>query len=185
MVSIGTLGLGGPCPSTPTTLFSDQDRVVLPGANEGPAVMMVGPYSNFTDALVRQFSTATLIDQPARPGGAPFRLYSVKARPLAPEPHAVMGNDLQLSNTPAQPVTFEKNKWLVSQWELMRSAQPGYRQVYGYTIAQLETYDDITTPTTMLKAGDGGDRLVIPVGGSVRTENTQVRKTFKVTQNHQ
>jgi len=214
---------------TPTTLFSDQDCVVLPGPTEGPAVMMVGPYSDFTDALVRQFSSATLVDQPTRPGGASFRLYIVNTQPLAPAPQAILGHDLQLLNAPAQPVAFEKNNWLVSQWELMRSAQPGYRQVYGYHVMQqsgegsqvastsncaftamrssdrvliplkqnsptpgqqtkvpatisvqvnsyeiypyylkygpltFETYDDITTPTKLLKTGDGGDQLVISV----------------------
>jgi hypothetical protein len=37
---------------TPATLFNDQGCVVLPGTEEGPAVMLVGPYDNLTDALV-------------------------------------------------------------------------------------------------------------------------------------
>ena len=91
--------------------------------------MLVGPYDNLTDALVQQFASVTLISQLARPGGAPFRLYIVKTRPLAPASDALLGNDLQRLNASAQPFTFQQKSWLVSQWELMRSAPPGYRQV--------------------------------------------------------
>lgn len=150
---------------TPTTLFSDQGCVVLPGANEGPAVMMVGPYSDFTDALVRQFTSATLIDRPPRAGGASFRLYIVNTRPLAPAAHGALGKDLQLLNAPAQPFTFQKQTWLVSQWELMRSAQPGYRQVYGYNITQSSNAGGrpVATEQCAFTAMRTGDRVLIPL----------------------
>ena len=156
---------------TPATLFNDQGCVVLPGADEGPAVMLVGPYDNLTDALVQQFASTTLISQPARPGGAPFRLYIVNTRPLAPATGALLGNDLQLLNEPAQPFTFQHKNWLVSQWELMRSALPGYRQVYGYTIMQQAGANG--QPATMnqcnMTALRAGDRVLLPLQqGSTR-----------------
>lgn len=150
---------------TPATLFNDQGCVVLPGADEGPAVMLVGPYSNFTDALVRQFASARLVSQPARPGGAPFRLYIVNTRPLAPAANTLPGNELQLLNAPAQLITFQQKNWLVSQWELMRSAPPGYRQVYGYTISQQSGASGKPAATNQcnMTALRAGDRLLLPL----------------------
>lgn len=150
---------------TPVTLFNDQGCIVLPGANEGAAVMLVGPYSNFTDALVRQFASATLVSRPERPGGAPFRLYIVKTHPLAPAANALLGNDLQLLNAPAQRITFQHKNWLVSQWELARSAQPGYRQVYGYTISQRSGASSTASATNQcnMTALRAGDRVLLPL----------------------
>jgi 4-amino-4-deoxy-L-arabinose transferase-like glycosyltransferase len=156
---------------TPATLFNDQGCVVLPGADEGPAVMLVGPYDNLTDALVQQFASVTLISQPARPGGAPFRLYIVNTRPLAPATDALLGNDLQLLNAPAQPFTLQQKNWLVSQWELVRSAPPAYRQVYGYTIMQQAGASGQPAATNQcnVTALRSGDRVLLPLQqGSAR-----------------
>jgi 4-amino-4-deoxy-L-arabinose transferase-like glycosyltransferase len=150
---------------TPATLFNDQGCVVLPGAGMGPAVMLVGPYNTFTDALLRQFTSATLISQPTRPGGAPFRLYIVNIRPLATVVHTLLGNDLQLLNAPAQHFTFQKKHWLISQWELMRSAQASYRRVYGYAITQQHggSNQPVATNQCDLTAMRAGDRVLIPL----------------------
>lgn len=160
---------------TPATLFNDQGCVVLPGAGMGPAVMLVGPYSTFTDALVRQFTSATLISQPTRPGGAPFHLYIVNTQPLSLVVHTLLGNDLQLLHAPAQPFTFQKEHWLISQWELMRSAQASYRQVYGYAITQQHggSNQPVACDVTAIRAGD---RVLIPLkqGEATPTISVQV-----------
>lgn len=150
---------------TPATLFNDQGCVVLPGANEGPAVMLVGPYSNFTDALIRQFASATLISQPPRSGGSPFRLYIVNTRYSAPVAGSLLGNSLQLLNAPAQPFTFQSQSWLVSQWELTRSMPAAYRQVYGYSISQAsgENSPQSVTNPCELTSMRAGDRLLLPL----------------------
>src|SRR5215469_12365249 len=159
---------------TTATLFNDQGCVVLPGAGMGPAVMLVGPYSTFTDALVRQFTSATLISQLARPGGAPFRLYIVRTQPLAPVAHTLLGNDLQLLHAPAQPFTFQQERWLISQWQLMRSAQASYRRVYGYAVTQQHggSNQPVVCDVTAIRAGD---RVLIPLKQEKATPTISVQ----------
>lgn len=59
----------------------DRNRVVLPGADEGPTLILIGPYDKLTDALVQQFPTVASTSQLARPGGIPYRRYVVNTRP--------------------------------------------------------------------------------------------------------
>ena len=59
---------------TPTTVFDSNRCAVLPSIANGPAVMLIGPYSPFTEALVQHFASATLIATTKRISGAPFKL---------------------------------------------------------------------------------------------------------------
>ena len=66
---------------TPTTLFNGSHCLVLPNATNGPAVLLVGPHDDLTNALVNRFALATLVATPSRLGGTPFRLYLVSSLP--------------------------------------------------------------------------------------------------------
>src|SRR5262249_37312390 len=64
---------------TPTTVFDGAFCAALPAAEHGPAVLLIGPRSQFVNALVHRFTQTTLADQPHRSGGPPFQLYVVNA----------------------------------------------------------------------------------------------------------
>lgn len=119
---------------TPTTLFDDANCLVLPGASDGPAVFLVGPYAQLTLALLNQYATTTLIDTPARLGAPPFRLYVVTPRPVTGQTFApeTFVDNLQLLNLQRQQLDVAGSSWLVSRWNLLRSAQPGPRIAYNY-----------------------------------------------------
>ncbi len=120
---------------TPTTVFDSAQCAVLPSSANGPAVMLIGPYSPFTEALVQHFTSATLVATPKRLSGSPFKLYIVQ--PLAEQiGGASFGNDLQLLDSKVRPFTFSGRSWLVTQWRFLHSAQPSYQKVYWYNIAQ-------------------------------------------------
>lgn len=122
---------------TPTTLFDADRCLVLPGPQEGPAVLLVGPYDSLTNALLGQFAHATLIAQPARLGGAPFKLYIVdSSASIAPAtPQTQFGNDLQLLGVQAPSFAIDNSSWLVARWQLLRSAPSALRTTYSYAFS--------------------------------------------------
>ena len=148
---------------TPTTLFDASRCLVLPGPASGPAALLVGPGDKLTGALLAQFALATLVDQPERLGGAPFRLYIVQ--PMGePQPNATneaFVNNLQLLDNRARQFSFDNSTWLASRWSFMRSAEPNYRTTYTYTMTALLHGNANNTSTissqcdsTSIRAGD-------------------------------
>ena len=101
---------------TPTTLFDASKCLVLPNPAEGPAVFLVGPYDELTNALLNQFAMATLIDQPVRPAGSPFWLYIVTPTTGLSSSRNLFTANLQLLDTQAQHLSFNGSSWLVSRW---------------------------------------------------------------------
>jgi len=150
---------------TPTTVFDSSSCAVLPGVANGPAVMLIGPYSPFTEALVQHFTSATLVATPKRLGGSPFKLYIVQ--PMVEQAGgASLGNDLQLLDAHARPFTFNGSSWLVTQWRFLHSAPPSYQRVYWYKIAQFSNPSAAKPVTSSLcgfTAMQAGDALLAPL----------------------
>ncbi|QBD82098.1 glycosyltransferase family 39 protein [Ktedonosporobacter rubrisoli] len=119
---------------TPTTLFDASRCLLLPDASAGPAVFLVGPYDDLTNALLGQSARATLVDAPKRLGGAPFKLYVVKPAAASSVSAGQLGQDLQLLDARAEHVTVKDTVWTVTRWKLLRSAQPAYRTTYSYAL---------------------------------------------------
>jgi len=118
---------------TPTTLFDATNCLVLPDPNTGPAVLLVGPYDALTNALLGQFAAATLVEQSARLGGAPFRLYLVTPPTVQSSP-TTGSFDKHLQMLQAQSLNVQNAPWLVTRWSLLRSATPALRTSYNYTM---------------------------------------------------
>lgn len=62
---------------TPHTVFGGTHCLLLPAPTQGPALMLLGPGDTLDEALLTRFTSATLVGQSARLGGAPFHLYLV------------------------------------------------------------------------------------------------------------
>ena len=121
---------------TPTTLFDDSHCLPLPSSKDGPAVLLVSPFAQVTQSLLRIFATTILIDQPTRLGSLPFKLYVVAPIPMPPLPIATtsFGGDLQLLTTQAKYVPSQNSpSWMVLHWNMLRTAQPALRSSYNYT----------------------------------------------------
>ncbi len=115
---------------TATTIFNGTHCALLPSAESGPAVLLVSPRSQFVAALVGQFSHATLIEQPHRPGGPPFALYIVGPVSASPVAHGTFQG--QLESLGAQAFSYHNAAWSVTSWRLLHAAQPMFRVTYGY-----------------------------------------------------
>ena len=150
---------------TPTTVFDSSSCAVLPSVANGPAVMLIGPYSPFTEALVQHFTSATLVATPKRLSGSPFKLYIVQ--PMVEQTGgASFGNDVQLLDTHARPFTFNGGSWRVTQWRFLHSAQPSYQRVYWYNVAQYSNVTATKAETRSLcgfTAMQAGDTLLAPL----------------------
>ena len=120
---------------TPTTLFDDSHCLPLPSLKDGPAVLLVSPYAQVTQSLLNAFATITLVDQPARLGSLPFKLYVVAPVTLPlPIATTTFGNDLRLLTAQTQYVPSHDNpQWMVLHWNMLRTAQPALRTSYNYT----------------------------------------------------
>jgi hypothetical protein len=149
---------------TPATLFDDSRCFVLPNPAEGPAVLLVSPYAELTRALLGQYAATTLIDQPARLGAPPFKLYIVSPKPALEKTslHLSFVDNLQLVNVQRQQLNTTSRSWLVSRWNLLRSAQSGFRTTYTYAMSALP--NNVSRPVESLctfNAMRSGDQLFV------------------------
>ena len=126
---------------TPTSLFDDSHCLPLPSPKDGPAVLLVSPFAQVTQSLLNAFATTTLVDQPARLGSLPFKLYIVDplTMPSLPIATTTFGSDLQLLTSQTKYVPSNNSSSLmVLHWNMLRTAQPALRTSYNYTgMAQL------------------------------------------------
>jgi 4-amino-4-deoxy-L-arabinose transferase-like glycosyltransferase len=173
---------------TPTTLFNAGRCLVLPGTNEGPAVLLVGPYDTLTNAMLGKFANATLIDQPARLGGAPFKLYIVNppATAASGTVQAQFGTDLQLLSVQTTQLAINNSSWLVTRWNLLRSAPPTLRTTYNYVFSTLPAGSTAPIQTTCgLSSLQNGDQVLaaflLPQGSSTPASVTVTARSFTTT----
>jgi len=156
---------------TPTTVFDSNRCAILPGT--GPAVMLVGPYTSFTDALLQHFANAKIVARPKRLSGAPFKLYIVQPIQAQTSDQGRFGNDLQLLDSVVHPFSFNSSHWLVTRWRMLRSAQPADQKLYKYNLTQNHGYN-VCSLTSM----QAGDQLLFAVKAS--TKNDQTALTVRI-----
>ncbi len=128
---------------TPSTLFDDARCLVLPNPADGPAVLLVSPYANVTNALLGEYASTTLVDQPPRLGAPPFKLYIVSPRGTQSTTLAAQTfvDHLQLVNLQRKQLALTNPSWLVARWNLLRSANPAARTTYHYAITATANSD--------------------------------------------
>lgn len=166
---------------TPTTLFDASNCLVLPNPADGPAVLLVGPYDGLTNALLSQFAAATLVDQPARLGGSPFRLYIVTPTATATSSQNMFTGNLQLLDTRAEHLNYNGASWLVTRWSLLHAEQPSFRTTYSYAL-KVSLNGNSKQSLCTFTAIRAGDQLLVAFGlprnGSVPTSVTINAQSF-------
>jgi hypothetical protein len=175
---------------TPTTLFDATSCLVLPNLATGPAVLLVGPYDGLTNALLSRFASATLIDQPMRLGGPPFRLYLVTPIPGQPTSQDSFVQNLQLLDGQVQHLTFDNSSWLVTRWSLMHSEQPRFRTTYNYALTALpngnseQSMQSLCTFTSMREGNQLLAAFALPSDASVPASVTIEAQSFLTIPNN-
>lgn len=167
---------------TPSTLlnlsldpsyYHSSDCLVLPDAARGPAVMLLEPADTLDAALLTHFASATLVSEPPRLGGPPFRLYIVQ--PLsAPLASASFVNTLTLDK--GQPMSFSWNdpdnpnqpplQLVDTHWTNLaeQPAAPGISYFYRFTAhyAGNGTNGEIGTADCGFSSLSPGEQLLVP-----------------------
>lgn len=148
---------------TPVTVFDARQCLILPDFADGPAVFLVGPYDQLTTALLKQYATMMLMDQPPRLGGVPFQLSIVQSRQSSPAGtlNQAFLHHLQLLDNHAQLLSYNHTSLLATRWQMLHSAQPTYRTIYTYAVTASSNSNGSAVPpmqslcaTTSLHAGD-------------------------------
>jgi 4-amino-4-deoxy-L-arabinose transferase-like glycosyltransferase len=171
---------------TPTTLFDASNCLVLPNPADGPAVLLVGPYDGLTNALLSQFAAATLVDQPARLGGSPFRLYIVTPAATPTSSQNMFTGNLQLLDMQARHLNYNGSSWLVTRWSLLHSEQPSFRTTYNYALRVLLNGNGEQSLCTFTAIRTGDQLLVafgLPKNGSVPASVMINAQSFMTTPN--
>jgi hypothetical protein len=106
---------------TATTVFGYDNCLVLPASEAGPAVYLIGPYADHIDTMLHQFASTTLVAQPQRLGGRPFKLYIVTPN--------ISGAwlDQNLNSLHGNPET--------RRWSIQREAPITPRTLYNYQLS--------------------------------------------------
>lgn len=145
---------------TPATVFGEK-CLVLPDPASGPAVLLVGPYNDMTEALLPHFASVTLVDKPMFLGEDPFKLYIVQTTPVqAPaQTQNSLPQEMQLLET--QRLSVQNTPWVATRWNILHPAPTQYQTTYAYkminrTVSTDSTQDDQTRECfyTSMQAGD-------------------------------
>jgi 4-amino-4-deoxy-L-arabinose transferase-like glycosyltransferase len=167
--------------NTPVTTFDDSRCLVLPAPSSGPAIMLVGPHSTMTNALLAHFAHATLLAQPGHLGGPPYEIYLVQPDTTPGTYQEAFPQNLQLLDTGAQKMQLGQQMFLVTNWTLQHASAPDYRKTYTYGMsAQAASIQSWTSGgTCTFNAIRSGDHLlvamqaandVVPASLSIKTQ---------------
>jgi hypothetical protein len=143
---------------TPTTVFGYDDCLVLPSAEIGPTVYLIGPYADGIDMMLHRFASVKLVAQLPRLGGRPFKLYI--ATPQIPRTLL----DQKLHALTRQPGNSE----ILSQ-SIQRDAPIAPRTFYNYQMS--------ITPTK------GAKPVKTTCAATALHKNDQLLATFQLPKN--
>ena len=119
---------------TAVTTFDDSRCLVLPAPASGPAIMLVGPHSVLTNALLANFASATLLAEPPHRGGPPYKIYLVRPDTAPANYQDAFPQHLQLLDSNAQKMQLDQDTFLVTRWNLLHTSVPDYRRTYTYNL---------------------------------------------------
>jgi 4-amino-4-deoxy-L-arabinose transferase-like glycosyltransferase len=125
---------------TQVAVFDSQQCLALPDAKSGPVVYVTDPNREDIDALLKRYTVARQIKEIQHPGGAPFKLYVLSAKP-EPLPTLQLSRGVQLLSPQADVLSGpdRASQWLATRWILQNMQTPQPRTTYQYLFnSQLE-----------------------------------------------
>ena len=121
---------------TPIVTFEDGQCVILPSEQTGPVVFIVPPYSpTVTTVLTNYAQDERLVGTVAHPGGAPFQIYILNAKP-EPVPALYLTHGWQDLSAKAQMLSSSTtgDRWLMTRWSASDVQRPAPRTAYNYAL---------------------------------------------------
>lgn len=145
----------------PTTVFTVDRCFIQPAATDGPAILVMPPYNDTGNALVRH-NGAKLLEVISRLGGNPFALYEMQPAPVTTMPAlSTFGQDVQILHSQAVYLwKTSRAPLLLTGTEVLHEQKPAYATRYSYRFSgqaisnQQQTSLDATCTVNALHAGD-------------------------------
>jgi 4-amino-4-deoxy-L-arabinose transferase-like glycosyltransferase len=125
---------------TQLVVFDSQQCMVLPDAKSGPVVYVTDPNREDIDALLKRYTAARLVEEIQHPGGVPFKLYVLSAKP-EPRPALQLSVGVQLLSPQADVLSSpgRASQWVATRWTVQNMQVPQPRTTYQYVFnSQLE-----------------------------------------------
>ena len=118
---------------TQVAVFDSQQCLALPDAKSGPVVYVTDPNREDIDALLKRYTVARQVEEIQHPGGAPFKLYVLSAKP-EPLPTLQLSHGVQLLSPQADVLSSpdKASQWLATRWTLQNMQTPQPRTTYQY-----------------------------------------------------
>ena len=108
--------------------------LVLPSVQSGSVVYVTDSKRPDLDALLQRYTVAAQIGEIVYPGGTPFRVYIVRARP-EPQPNLQLSGGVQLLSHQADLVSIgtTNQKMVVTRWRIQNTQSPQPLTIYKYS----------------------------------------------------
>ncbi len=118
---------------TQFSVFDSQQCMALPNVASGAVVYVTDPNRQDIDALLQRYTTVRLIEEIQHPGGSPFKLYVLNAKP-EPPPALQLSGGMQLLSPQADVLSSANNasQWLATRWTVQDQQAPQPRTTYQY-----------------------------------------------------
>ncbi|MGH2497666.1 MAG: ArnT family glycosyltransferase [Ktedonobacteraceae bacterium] len=121
-------------------VFDSQQCMMLPDAKSGPVVYVTDSNREDIDVLLKRYTTTRLVEEIQHPGGLPFKLYVLSAKP-EPQPALQLSDGVQLLSPQADVLSSPggASQWLATRWTVQNMQEPQPRTTYHYVFnSQLE-----------------------------------------------
>ncbi|GCE28641.1 hypothetical protein KDA_41250 [Dictyobacter alpinus] len=118
---------------TPIAVSDATQCLMLPDVASGPVVYVTDPNQPDIDSLLQHYTTTTSVGEIPHPGGAPLKMYVLRAKP-EPQPALKLSGGLQLLSQQADVISMGGGNpnMLVTRWKMQDATPPAPRAVYNY-----------------------------------------------------
>jgi 4-amino-4-deoxy-L-arabinose transferase-like glycosyltransferase len=148
---------------TPMEVIDSNQCIVIPSAQSGPVVYVTDPNRPDLNALLEHYTVATQVGEIQYPGGVPFKVYVVNARP-EPQSFLQLTDGMQLVSQRADilPVGNSTQKILGTRWRIQKaqSSQPFTTYTYIFIWHHRKFDNGGTTRICQLSSTWTGDNLI-------------------------
>lgn len=118
---------------TPMEVIDSNQCLAIPSVQSGSVVYVTDPKRPDLSALLERYTIATLVGEIQYPGGTPFKMYIVRARP---EPQSTLqlsgGVQVASQNADVLPDGIGHQRMLVTRWRIQNAQSPQPLTVYKY-----------------------------------------------------
>ncbi|GAC1388923.1 MAG: hypothetical protein NVS4B11_04640 [Ktedonobacteraceae bacterium] len=167
---------------TPITTFDAQHCTILPDPAVGPVVFLNDSRDGVIDALLKRYTSATLIAQLPHLANPPFNLYIVTTNATTTTMPRSFTSDLQLldQKATAVPVPYTNQQMLLTRWRISKSATPDPFTTYNFNFkiqAGASAQENFFCGNSALWAGDEMLVYASPMSKNTLPTSLHIRTT--------